>query len=449
MAAIWEYPDLTGLETFIRNTLQDVKADLVEDEGPQFEQIIFNDIYVVGEWGNGTADKGSDPIELVIVISVKEGEEPSKIPGVMQRSRTITQGFITMLNTEEVTPPSPSNNWFSYLELNPIAADRLDNALSLRMRPARVESIYNLTEQYRIDDTDEDVSPTQLPRTSQDELEESGEEEEDEGITVFEDEDEEEEEEEDEGEEVEEEEEKPDTIEGLVDLFSISDDEVEVEGHRGKQKVQRTEPFDFEIEMMSPSRENSLKLKGIEILEGTSIPLATEPSEPVNITSELRTELYDESRFMFMGKAIDNDLFGIEEPAGTFPRTGVYIRNRLKYEDPAYIYELYKDLIFYTGMIRSFYNMDFTTATYQSFRNYVELLENISERAEGPDLIEKLSQPAAASRGLIVKADHPKIDDQKAPWLENRRYLSIISENENHEAWINPYDYVYNEDEGE
>lgn len=142
-----------------------------------------------------------------------------------------------------------------------------------------------------------------------------------------------------------------------------------------------------------------------------------------------------------VGFQVQIGMLGINQPPATFPRTSSYIKNRLLYEGPAYILELYRDLVVYSGFISGYYNMTFRPGSYTSFRQFIYRLKEIGKRG-GPELIEDVSQQRAASMGLETVPDHPTIEGEKAPWLENRRYIDIVEDNKDHSAWNNPVEYL-------
>jgi len=452
MTGIWEYPNLDQLEDFITTGIVEAQNNLIGGDiaGP-VELIRGRQVFVIGEFGQGTGEIGGEPLEVAIVFRAEGLEQPSLNPQFDNIVRAIIQEFYTLINNNEVPTPDQYDEWFTYLDITPIAEDQRSDRLTAIMLTGKQEMaggrdfIYDLTNKQRVE-YQEDTPFNQLPRTPQDEIgeEEEDEEEEEGSLGVFDDEDEEESEDEKEEEETE-----PETAEEILDVLSVNDDEIEVESHRGKQKVEKRDPYDFEIEMMAPTPQESARIRGVPFAAG--IPVQAEVPD---IIDEIRDELWDDTDFVFIGKAlrsggilVEEDEFAESTPFGTFPRTGIYIRNRLKYEGATYLYDLYKDLTYYTGMIRTFYDIDFTTATYQAFRTYMSTLRRISEEEEGPVLIEKMSQPQAASRGLEVVPDHPAIEGEKAPWLENRQYYMINSGADTHVAWKDPTGWYYEEDE--
>jgi hypothetical protein len=459
MTGIWEYPNLDQLDDFIASGIVEAQNELSdEDVGGPVELIRGRQAFVIGEFGQGTGEIGNEPLEVAIIFRAEGLDQPSLNPQFDNTVRAIIQEFYTLINNNEVPTPDQYDRWFTYLDITPIPEDQRSDRLTAILLTGKQEmaggrdSIYDLTNNQRVE-YQEDTLFNQLPRTPQDEIgeeeEEDEEEDEDDGrLGVFEDDDEEEESEEEE-EAVEESE--SETAEEILDVLSVNDDEIEVESHRGKQKVEKRDPYNFEVEMMAPTPQESARIRGIPFAAG--IPVQAEVPD---IIDEIRDELWDDTNFVFIGRAlrsggilVEEDEFAESTPFGTFPRTGIYIRNRLKYEGATYLYDLYKDLTYYTGMIRTFYDIDFTTATYQAFRTYMSTLRRISEEEEGPVLIEKMSQPQAASRGLEVVPDHPAIEGEKAPWLENRQYYMINTNADTHDAWKDPTGWYYDEDEQE
>lgn len=442
MTGVWEFPDLDELQEFLELGPQIAIQALQEEDDapPQADLIQLREIFIVDEWGDGTAEIGGDTLDVVYIVDAEGLDNPSINEQFNTTVRILLQTFNTLLNRGVIETPPIINEWFTFIDPNHIGVDRREDALMTQLSAREGKSIYNLTERHRV----EFVGPVgdepgpgfdQLPRTSQEMLEEQMEDEEEEdeepeGLTreeIFGDDEEEDEEPE---EEEEDEPEEPPTADELLD--EIDDDgTLRIDGLNETKEVERRDPYSFEIEMVAPNVPLSTQLRGLE--------------SRIDIDSEergIRDELHVDSQLQFVGKATAGDEFGERVPIGTFPRTGTYINYRLRYQGPTYVYRLYKDLMLYTGLIREFYDVEFTTSTYQNFRKYLNTLKRLTDLDEGPDLIENLSQQAAASRGFETIADHPSIEGEKAPWLERRSFYRLIEENQEHEAWINPYEYL-------
>lgn len=149
-----------------------------------------------------------------------------------------------------------------------------------------------------------------------------------------------------------------------------------------------------------------------------------------------------------IGEALDKEALGMENkkgefyPPASFPRTGNYIKNYLFYEGVSFPLELHREMAVYSAYISAIHNGRYVIGSYQSMREYIYKLKQIPERG-GPELIEELSQPQVAARGLSVIPELPS--GEEAPWLEKKSYIDVIEENMNHPAWNNPSDYIYGE----
>jgi hypothetical protein len=430
MTGIWEFPDLNLLEEFIIDGIEAERQELIQEGQQALEQLRYGDIIVAGEWGNGTGEIGEDPLELKVIFGTVEEERTSTNQEIAGLVGGMIQEFLGNLSEGNVDVPDVITEWFSYIEISPVPDDLRQDGIIVEINDRRGNSVYNLSRKERIS-FEPDVPFEELPRTSQQALvreqQPSPEPEPDLDDEQTDEEVEEEIEEEDE----------PETIVDYIERINQNDDgKLKVPALNKIKTVELREPYEFEYVTIAPSRPATADLLGLD-----------SPIDVPSSITQLRDELYVNSDLMFIGKAIAGDLLGGQVPAGTFPRTGVYIRNRLKYVGVGYGYEIYKDLVYYTGLIQQVHGYNLSVPRYNSFNEYLYVIREITDMEDGPDLINALSQQQAAARGLETIPDHPSIEGEKAPWLEPRQYYDIVEENEDHGAWADPYTYLHGDDE--
>lgn len=422
MAAIWEYPDLEELEQFIIGELEEARQEIIEEGNREAENVFIDQIFIVDEWGNGTAEIGSDPLNAMVFFGYEDVERPTFDPLGEIEDFEGTVNDIAQRTVVDLDPPEPAPEYFTAILITPKSAGRTDTVINRELGRSERNSVFDLTNKEAVffaepeepSETDvfeqvsQPVSFEELPRFGVEELLGPEEEEEPEEPPEEPEEPEEEEEEEIEFPEVEE----------PLRRFAVSEDELEIPAGKHEKKIEARDPYDFEVEMAGP---------------GEEVPEISE-----NVIQEI-------------GESIAGRDFGNDDPPGTFPRTGIYIRNRLTFEGIAYIYQLYKDLVYYSGYITGLYqdkvNTGFRAGKYPAFREYIYVLKRISESDDGPVLIELVSQQRTASLGLETIPDHPTIEGEKAPWLSNRQYIDVVDEDS--EVWFNPYGFLYKEEEEE
>lgn len=413
MAGIWQYPNLDELENFISQlTLQ--AADNIADKGIPESAFVNNlslaKVLIIGEWGEGTANFGEDELQTVLFFNfdAPESEFDTTVDVLTEEmSRIIDQG--------EIIIPSELMQNTTNIVFFAEDIESLETEL-FNMQVAGLESAYDLTQRQLIRFI-EGRPASEYQRIPHSELVEDT------------DEEEEVEEEEPTGEVpsldrtelvplpddmlIDVEEAGPDfpEINPYLRPFATDPDTLEIPAGKEEKQIEPREPYDFEEEMAIPG------IQDYDIV----FDVIEEIAEPVGAGT-----------------------LSESEPAGTYPRTGVYIRNYLKFHGPAYSYEIYKNLVFYSGYISSLHDINVRAGDYSSFREYMYVLEEIPRRG-GPELVEKMSQQQAAAQGLEVIPDHPSIDGAKAPWLEARQYYRLVEENDEHDAWLNAYDYLHSE----
>lgn len=435
MTGIWEYPDLNELEQFLLDTYSTSKENIQSTTSPAarlMPSVDLSKILIFNNWGDGTAELGEDELEVIYFISFRG---PDEVFDTIEDA--LTEEMVEVTRDEFVERPENIQRAFAGMEFRVINAEIINNILT-QMANSDLELVFDLTAKVAID-LKQGTSPDEYPRISVEELRESSEEELDElRDDVADDEPEEEMEQvEDEPSAVpesifdipdaeppiplselreitstEDEDEGPEfpNINPRVRSFAVDEDTLEIPAGKEEKQIPVREPFDFEIEMAEPG-------------------LQTTGQTAQRTREEIAT-------------VIGRGQLGETEPVGTYPRTGIYVRNYLKFRGPAYSYEIYKNLVYYSAYISGLHNINVRAGSYNSFREYIYVLQEVDERG-GPKLIEPLSQPQAAAQGLETVPDHPSIEDKKAPWLENRQYYDLIEENEDSDIWNNPYDYLH------
>jgi len=144
-----------------------------------------------------------------------------------------------------------------------------------------------------------------------------------------------------------------------------------------------------------------------------------------------------------VGEAAASGQLGGKKPAGTFPRTGVYIKNHLKHEGPSYPLEIYNDIVVYSGYISQMYNGLYKPGSYDSMRVMVHRLSSTEIEVSGgtfetPTIA--IPEEAAKEQELQLAPNHPETGEQM-PWLENRQYYILNQNLEDHPSWNNITDW--------
>jgi len=435
MVGVWEYTDLEELQDSLSNAIdtarQRVSIQAEDDDITNLARALdLDSLIVADEWGDGTATIQETELRIIAFFSVDESRE--RLPELPQEPLMVNDIFVSTVeqivtdargilidDESRRSLPDTFYNIFLGLELQANSTDNLDNQVNRLLGSSVRNSVFDLTalelvsfaEPTNEEEGETDVFQTgeqavsefeDLPRVSLEQLreeevietEEVREEPEEEELPEF-----------------------PEVEKPLRD-FAVSEDELEIPAGKHEMKIDARDPYVFEEEMVSI---------GVEIED---------------ISGEILQEI---------GNSIAAGDFGKGDPPGSFPRTGIYIRNRLKFEDITYIYQLYKDLVYYSGYIsgtfRSMVSSGFRTGTYRSFREYIYVLKKIGEEDGTPTPIETLSQQAVAARGLSVVPEHPTIEGETAPWLENRQYIDVVDADAI-DVWENAYKF-YHEDEEE
>lgn len=419
MPGIWEYPDLGELENFISRSILQAAQTVSEQQRPIssfIQNLSVEKILIVEEWGEGTAVPNEDNLHAVIFFGFTgpDESEGDAIDAVIARAGDdVTEGRINI--------PSDLRQATPGIQYSGVSIDNLNETL-VDMNNAGLELVFDLTELEAID-LITGRPPDEYTRIPLNKLLED-EEEVEEGAEV--------------------DDETPDLTAEDIDItdvsplpeemlpevpeagpefpdinenlrpFAVSEDTLEIPAGKERKQIDVREPYNFEVEMALP---------GLQVSSQVFSAVLEEIAQPVGAGT-----------------------LGQEEPVGTYPRTGLYVRNYLKFRGTAYSYEMYKNLVYYAGYISTLHDINVKAGSYQSFRDYMYVLEEIPERG-GPRLVEPLSQQQAAAQELETTPDHPTIDGAKAPWLKGRQYYDLIDENDEHEAWFNAFDYLHGDEE--
>lgn len=357
------------------------------DQAELIQQLTIENIIFIGEWGSGTAEYGVDRFDIVLAVNTVSDQ--------LQRGARIRQ-TISDIAVNAIQPSDLMKEWSGGVTMRVITAAGIEDFIRGEIEDPAADRAYDILNDvnYELEEREtfgfnvvtdiEEPTPEPEPEP---ELE------------------------------VEEPEEVPEEValaeafpDVPVELLQFIDDEGEVTipAGKGAKTVEPRPMYDFEMELITPGP------------AGTGLGTFQEG----------------------IGESMASGMFGTGEAPGTFPRTGVYVKNRLFYEGPAYVLEMYRDLVIYTGFIRSIHNVNIRPGRYSAFREFIYRAEQIGQRG-GPELIRPLSQQQASGAGLETIPDHPSIPGEKAPWLQNRQYYEIIEDNFDHDAWNNITEYLY------
>lgn len=209
-----------------------------------------------------------------------------------------------------------------------------------------------------------------------------------------------------------------DFMEPELTAFAISESALEVPAGKDTKQVEPRDIYPFEIAMSEPVPE---EIDGIPNIDDG------------------------------VGLAIGMGTLGVSEPPGNFPRTGLYIKNRLIHEGAAYVLEMYNDLVVYSAYISGKWQMKFRPGDYSSFRTFIYRLKTFgADEDEGIEgLIKPIPAREAFDRGFDILPDHPSIEGEKAAWLENRQYYEINPDRAEDPAWDNITEWMYGEPDEE
>lgn len=438
---IWHFPKLDELEDyFIKLTYEAIQS--LENEDPEQHDDIDlyqpSKILVRDEWGDGRATPGEEGLDIILFFVVEGVREPNLDPDLNFdfTARAITQRMITLITDGEFLPPEIATDFFPRVDLEPASVDKYAENVMFALGTQEGNRVYDMVDERAIEFTEvatDDTIPfeerfAQLPKVPLDQLRREIEEE-DVEEDIPEEVVEEEPTEEVEEEEPEEEDEEPEfeTIPEPLRPHAVDETTLEVPvGSKDTKQVTPRDIYDFEIIMATDSPRP-------QFLEGTDFNAEADPAISGDVMSEI-------------GKVIKAGRFDPNHPEntspGTFPRTGVYIRNYLNFRGPAYVYQMFKDHIIYTQYVNGIWGYNLRPGTYASFRKYMYAIEEIYKRDIGPQLIRPLTQEESIDMNLDIVPDHPTIDGEKAEWLEPRQYYVIVEENRDAKYWENIHDYL-------
>lgn len=442
MTGIWEFPKLDELESYIENLFElatdDLEDELNENEARFISLLSYERAIITDGWGNGTATIGGDPLEVLVIVSLPGSKEEHLVSGFNQKIQKVRTRMVELAVGDGPTAPQEALNAFTDFNVTVAGSSQILPQTALAMGKGEENSIFDLTAKERLNFKEGVTSYRNYPRTPLDELIET--EEDTEEIEEDEEEPEEPEETEPEVDEEPEELDEPEEEKSLEDRFepdfpeinpqlrefAVSENQLNIPAGSETKRVEPREPYKFELMMGLPLT---------QLQQRSLIGVGEDPRRQLNNGVGIVAGL---------GQGSPQAGLGITAPPSTFPRTSSYIRNRLLFEGPTYVLNLYRDLVVYSGFISGFYDMTMKPGGYDSFRNFMNRLQLITERG-GPELIRPLSQQEVASRGNSVVPDHPTLEDEKAPWLNNREYYKIMERNKDHEAWDDPTKYLYEE----
>lgn len=435
MTGIWEFPEIEALAGEFESYFKTNK-ELARTPNNRTNDLSLSKMVVVGEWGNGTAEVGEDPLQIIFfaglntIGNIKASEDPS----FTEAAADMKQSMQSNLNRFDA--PDSTFDWFPDADFEVVPADLTEGTINLNLGDREGNSVFDLTRLQAIEleeavevetrggaETTEVRATTRVPMDElvEDEEEEQQEEEEFRAairrVTAT-------------------PERFPETVEPTLpqrDLeviefpdihenlrgYADSEDQLSIPAGPETKKVEPREPYDFEYRMGLPGGE-------LRQMDGFTISDQIKFGNPIGIS-------------------VDINGLGTRFPPANYPRTASYIMNRLHYEGLTYLLDLYRDLVVYSGFISDIYGMSFVPGSYKSFRQFIWRLKEIPDR-EGPVLIEEVSQQRAAAMGLETKPDHPSIEGEKAPWLEDRVYIDINEDNFQNEVWLNPTEYLYPQD---
>lgn len=382
---ILDYPNLEGLTNNLNNAFEIARELELEEATTAQEDVIRNlfiDRYtVVGEWGQGTGIQGEDQLQIVASMNV-QGSIPTRVTFFDRAANNVADRM------EEVLEPTDlMQEWFSGTSISAEASNFFEEGTINRLDRQEEPRAVDISERniLRLEEGELDVIPVAREEPEVEE-EEAAEEVPEEALELQE----------------------------LADEFPTVPTELlfyarqttegavaEIPAGKETKQVTPREPYGFEREMYSPGGADT---EVSDVMGGIGISIASQR-------------------------------FGEQDPPGTFPRTGVYIRNYLLHRGPAYVLQMYNSLVIYSGYISSIHGGQFRPGEYSSFRRMIHQLMTFSRDETTPTLIRRLSPDEATTRDLKVMSELPNGTD--APWLEPRNYYEIVEENKDHEAWFN------------
>lgn len=403
---IAHYPEIDSLLYKIKQSfngaVDDVKGDY-ESQQDQIERLKIDSVVASGEWGSGKAEFGVDPLNLEVFVTLPGDKSPDSIPLFSRAAREIQEQM-----DDNFDPSDTIREWVGGFNFRVISKSNYEPTIESSIDEPDSDEAYDLVTRERLFLEPKETVGFRLESEEFKPLEQEIEFEVEEEVVVEEEEIVEEEPEEEITEEEKLEEKYPELPAELRPFAIGEGDEIDVPITKDSKKVPPRTIYEFEQELMTPGD------------AGTTIAREIEDG---------------------IGFYKKSGQFGDIVPPATFPRVGSYIKYHLLYQGPSYINEIYNDLVVYSAFLSSTYGGEYKVMTYESFREYIYRLKQLYERGLTPKLVEELSQQQAASRGLSTVPKLPS--GVEAPWLERRKYLSVVEENIDHPAWHNPGEFLY------
>ena len=310
---ILQYPQKQQLISILSDAFAEAKEAQIRDEagGEVLEDAQIEQLVVTGEWGRGTGDYGEDQLSILMSLGVEGVDNPNQLPGFARQSQQLGNNIENAIDETELM-----GEWFAGIAVTTAADNFLDRSLEVNLRGDSPQRAYNLTTNsiIRLEGGELSIEPVELAEP---------------------------EEPEEEPEEVTEEDLLEEEFPGIpVELipFAVEDNQLEVPAGKETKAVEPRPMYEFEVELATPGDADTTVER--EINEG-------------------------------VGEAIGSQRFATEEPASTFPRTGVYVKWHLFYRGPSYINEIYKDLVIYSAYISSIHEARMKPGRYSSFREFM------------------------------------------------------------------------------
>lgn len=390
--SIAEYPQRERLANEVERLFEDAIEEEVEERGDQFDVQDYNlsRAIVMPQWGNGTAEKGEDTLNVILTVS-KTGTQTPNLDDPFFFSRAdrfankVESGLVRNETYQEFFPDE---------EFTATASNLIEEDIISEVADTFPPRAFSLLEGAFLDAEEGDFIATPAPDPP-------------------------------EPEEPEEEPEEPEpqptetkTIEEILAdefpemppelrSFAVTPDKIKVPITKDTKSVEPRAMYDFEKELLTPGKADT--------------PIPNEIEEGI-------------------GHAKAIGAFGTDVSPGSFPRVGIYIKYQLFYEGPSFGLEIYRDLITYSAFMSSTYDGLFRVGGWSSFRQYLWRLREV-EKEGGPELIRKVSDAKLQELGLSRQPELP--DGTPAPWLEEREYYTVNENNTGHPAWRNPKKWLY------
>lgn len=458
MANILEYDVLDELEQTFRQGFQITSNEFVAiaQEDPELdvdlaESLSLEYVLVVGDWVEGDATEGTTPLNAIVGVSYESEDTGRFGPLVSEVMESIMNSpeFTLAPSLAEVLPSGPNDQTFTLRgvdvveeqvsdqffpereprsipigskreQINDIivtSAERVVLDLFRREVWSRVEGdprptpVEEYIETELVQEEEEPIVDGELPDSIEgDETEEESEEEEEPTIEDI------------------DEDEPQERLEFIIENTVRERDGEKFQAKAGKEtkSIDMRDPYEFELRMQT-----SVVRRATSDIRGLGGPSMITPIDGG------------------IGPAKDQGSIGNSIPPKAFPRTGVYIREYLKSQGPAYPLQIYNDLVWYGWFISNLYGGRYYASSYSNIRVWFNRLELLYERdiVEEP-VVEALTIEEAQNLDLDTMAKINKGTDQEqdAPWLERRQYYAITQFGEEFEGWTEVNELLYGEE---